>query len=159
VPDVRRVDRTLIYLKPDILLMLDRVTLASALPVQLRYQVYNDDTKGAATASSSGFQITRPSAHLDARLHSDGEFTCSVLKHDLPESEGVHPFVEVVSAAATTHTLLTVATARPANTPRDPGSPSIVRQGRAWRVGGIHRGKTFDVTIDPSGALPVITIS
>jgi hypothetical protein len=159
VPDVRRVDRTLIYLKPDILLMLDRVTLASALPVQLRYQVYNDDTKGAATASSGGFQITRPFAHLDARLHSDGAFTCSVLKHDLPETEGVHPFVEVASAAATTHTLLTVATARPAGTPREPGSPSIVRQGRAWRVGGIHRGKNFDVTIDPPGTLPAITIA
>lgn len=159
LPEAQRVDRTLIYLKPDVLLMLDRVTLATAQPVQLRYQVFNDDEKGAATAAGGGFQIARPFARLDATVHSSGSVACSVLKHDLPESEGVHPFVEAVSAAATTHTLLTVAAAQPAQESRAPGALAVIRTGAGWRVTGTHRGRNVDVTVDPTGNLPAVTVA
>ena len=119
LPDTQRVDRTLIYLKPDVLLLLDRVTLAKAQPVQLRFQVYNDDANGAATAAGNGFQITRPFALVNATVHGDTAVSCATARHDLPESEGIHPYVEATSAAATTHTLLTVAAAQPL-----PGNPA-----------------------------------
>jgi hypothetical protein len=159
IPDVRRVDRTLIYLKPDVLLMLDRVSLATALPVQLRYQVYNDDEKGTATAAGNGFEIGRPFASLAATVHSVTPATCSVLKHDLPESEGLHPFIEAVSPAATEHTLLTVAGAQPSTESRAPGKLTVARNGAIWHITGAHRGRKVDVMIDPSPAVPAITIA
>jgi hypothetical protein len=158
LPDAQHVDRTLIFLKPDVLLMLDRVTLATAQPVQLRYQVYNDDEHGSATATGSGFQIMRPSARLIGSVHSEGTVACSRLQHDLPETEGVHPFVEAVSAPATSHALLTVARAQPTTEARAPGDVDVTRNGSTWRVTGTHRGLKVNVTIDASGALPAITI-
>ncbi len=164
LPDAQRVDRTLIFLKPDVLLMLDRVTLATAQPVQLRYQVYNDDDLGAATAADNKFTITRPFARLEASVHADAAVACAVLKHDLPETEGTHPFVEATSPAAMSHTLLTVATAQPL-----PGSPAaagsgastlaVSRTGAVWRVTGTHRGQKVDVTLDPTSIVPTITIA
>jgi hypothetical protein len=139
--------------------MLDRVTLATALPVQLRYQVYNDDEKGTAVASGSSFEIGRPFAGLAATVHSTTPVNCSVRKHDLPESEGRHPFVEAVSPAATEHLLLTVAGAQPSTESRAPGKLVVARQSSGWHITGTHRGRKVDVLIDPSPTVPAITIS
>lgn len=157
LPDAQRVDRTLVYLKPDVLLMLDRVTLATAQPVQLRFQVYNDDERGGATAADNGFTITRPFANVRATVHSDGAIACAVLRHDLPESEGTHPFVEATSAAATEHTLLTIATAQPAGGTH--GTLTVSREGAVWRVTGTHQKQKVNVTLNPEGTLPAITIA
>jgi hypothetical protein len=159
IPEAQRVDRTLVFLKPDVLLILDRVTLTTALPVQLRFQVFNDDDHGAATVAGSTFQITRPFAAADAFVRSDGAVTCTAQKHDLPESEGTHPFVEAASAAATSHTLLTVVAARPATEARPAGALSVAREGNLWRIGGTHRGQKINVTIDSSAALPIVTVT
>lgn len=159
LPEVQRIDRTLVYLKPDVLLMLDRVTLSKAEPVQLRYQVYNDEGNGSATASGSSFRITRPFASLDASVHSRGSIACSSLRLDLPESEGVFPFVEAVSAPATSHVLLTVAAAQPTGDKHPSEKLRAVEERGIWRVTGSHRGRRIDVTIDPATTLPVITIA
>ncbi len=157
LPEAKRVDRTLVFLKPDVLLLLDRVTLATAQPVQLRYQVYNDDSRGQATASGHGFEIARPFARLAATVHGTAPVACAVLRHDLPEAEGVHPFVEAVSPAATEHTLLTVAAASVAD--EKPGALTVTRLAAGWRVTGTHRGLKVDVSIDASPAVPAITIA
>jgi hypothetical protein len=157
LPEVQRVDRTLVYLKPDVLLILDRVSLTAAQPVQLRFQVYNDDTRGAATATGATFQITRPFAQLQASVTGLTSVICATARHDLPESEGVHPYVEATSPTATEHTLLTVAAAKPAGEPS--GALAVTREGARWRVQGMHRGQKLNVTIDPTDALPVITIA
>jgi hypothetical protein len=159
VPETKRVDRTLVFLKPDVLILLDRVTLATAQPVQLRYQVYNDDDHGAATATGNAFTITRPSARLDATVHADSAVTCAVLKHDLPAEEGTHPFVEATSAAATTHTLLTVSAAQPTAESRAAGTLAVTRTGAIWHVSGSHRGQKVNVTINSAETVPVITIA
>ncbi len=61
IPDVTLVRRTLIFLKPDIILLFDRVRLGSTkLKVQLRYQVYNGDEQGVPQTRETGFMIKRP---------------------------------------------------------------------------------------------------
>jgi hypothetical protein len=135
------------------------VTPATALPVQVRYQVFNDDGKGTTTAAGDSFEIGRPFAGLRASVHSTGSVDCSVLKHDLPESEGLHPFVEAVSPAATEHVLLTVASARPSSEPPAAGKLTVTRQGTGWHISGSHRGLKVNVTVDPSGTLPAISIA
>jgi hypothetical protein len=156
-PEVQRVDRTLVYLKPDVLLILDRVALTAAQPVQLRFQVYNDDTRGAATATGATFHITRPFAHLQASVTGNKPVSCATGQHDLPASEGVHPFVEATSPAATEHTLLTVAAAH--STGEQPSGLTVTREGANWCVRGTHRGLKVDVTINPTDELPALTIA
>jgi hypothetical protein len=53
--------------------------------------------------------------------------------------------------------LLTVAAAKPAGEPS--GALAVTREGARWRVQGMHRGQKLNVTIDPTDALPVITIA
>ncbi len=157
LPDAQRVDRTLVYLKPDVLLLLDRVTLATAQPVQLRFQVFNDDDHGTAAATGSDFTITRPYANLRGTVHSAGAVACATARHDLPEAEGVHPFVEAVSAAATNHELLTVTTAAPAGGSH--GALTVTREATGWRVTGTHAGQKVNVTLQTADLVPILTIA
>ncbi|MEO6005109.1 MAG: heparinase II/III family protein [Opitutus sp.] len=157
LPDTTAVTRTLIFLKPDVLLVLDRVTLKSAAPVQLRFQVFNDDGKGTASAEGSAFRIERPLANLHATVSAQGAVTVSTARLALPESEGVFPYVEVVSASATQHDVLTVTTA--GKTGGAHGSLVVSREPNLWRVVGKHGGQTVNVTIRTSESVPAITFA
>ena len=64
LPDATLVTRTLVFLKPDVLVVLDRVQLKNAAPVQARFQVFNDDSKGVASVDGSRFRIVRPLGRL-----------------------------------------------------------------------------------------------
>ncbi|HEY5551532.1 MAG TPA: heparinase II/III family protein, partial [Opitutaceae bacterium] len=136
VPDAKLVTRTLIFLKPDVVLLLDRVQLASAAPVQLRFQVFNDDGRGVATADAATFGIDRPLASLRAVLASQGEVVAKTKKHDLPEDLGVFPFVEAVSASSTEHEVVTACTSAPAGGAH--GALKVAREGDSWRITGTH---------------------
>ena len=157
LPEAQRVDRTLVFLKPDVLLLLDRVTLATAQPVQLRFQVFNDDERGSCAAATNGFTITRPFANVRGTVHSAGVVTCATGRHDLPEIEGVHHFVEAVSAAAASHELLTIATAAPTGGAH--GTLAVTREAAGWRVTGTHAGQKVNVTLRTADTLPAIAIA
>jgi hypothetical protein len=156
-PDTTLVTRTLVFLKPDVLLVLDRVQLKAAAPVQLRFQVFNDDGKGAATAAGTAFSINRPLASLRATLAAAGPVAAATGKLALPESEGLFPYVEVASASATTHEVLTACTSAPAGGPH--GALTITRETAGWRVTGTHAGQKVNVTITTTDAVPVITMA
>lgn len=157
-PDIKRVERTLVYLKPDILLIFDRIELTShAAAVQVRFQVFNEDTHGRATAEDRNFRIHRPHASLQARVAAVGRIDVKVAQLALPAEEGVFPFVEVESADALSHTILTVATAAPAGETH--GAMTIEQVGDAWRVTGDHRGRRVSASISaPVAALPSVAL-
>ncbi len=157
VKDVIRVWRTVLYLKPDVLVLLDQVSLAGApRPLQLRYQVYNDDAHGAATADERGFRITRPQATLAAVVRSDGKLTVKTGALDLPAEEGVFPYVEVESAAANEHAVLTLASAQAGAGLHGP--LAAVREGEGWRIHGAHNGRKWDVRLAPGpDGIPAVT--
>lgn len=152
---VQRVERTLVFLKPDVLLVFDRVKLAAAQPVQLRFQVFNDDNGGSASAHDATFAIQRPLASLAATVHSTGAVACATGQLDLPADEGLFPFVEAASAAATEHRLLTVATTAPRAEAH--GQLAVAHQNDAWTVSGTHRGRSVSATLrlDVTGAVVV----
>jgi hypothetical protein len=111
--DVQQVHRSLVFLKPDILLIFDHIRLgATALPAQLRFQVDDSDEKGAVSAGEAFFAITRPRATLHAACHARGSLICRTGKIDVPPDKGIHPFAEVESAASRDHLLLTVCTSQ-----------------------------------------------
>lgn len=152
-PDVAGVERTLVYLKPDVLLLLDRVRLTSAAAtVQVRYQVFNDDGRGAVEAKENQFSITRPHATLAATVHSASTLTVRAGQLALPVEEGVQPFAEVGSSAGLAHEILTVATAQTAGGTH--GALAVTREDAGWRVRGSHNGRPVEVLITASGDGP-----
>lgn len=145
-PDIARVVRTVLFLKPDVLILLDRVSLAGpARPVQLRFQVFNDDDGGRVTAAGDSFKIIRPRATLAAAVRATGAITICTGRLDLPDDEGVFPYAEVESAAATEHEILTIAAARPADGVS--GTLDAVREADGWRIHGAHGGRKCDVRL------------
>lgn len=158
--DVARVERTLVFLKPDVLLILDRVKLKSVpLAVQARFQVFNDDEGGSCTASGTAFEIARPQASLRAKVAAaSGQPAAKVLRHEISEAEGTFPFVEVTSPSALDHTILTVSTAAPKGGAH--GDLAINRIDGGWRVTGNHGRVRVNVSIAvPGDGLPTITIA
>lgn len=154
LPAAQRVERTLVYLKPDILLVFDRVKLSDApLPVQMRYQVFNEDGQGKPQASGATFGITRPGASLSAQVFASGGVGVATGRIDLPPEEGAYPFVEVTSAPALTHDVLAVCTAQKAGGAH--GALAVTReQSGAWRIKGTHNARTVDVTLTAAGDEP-----
>lgn len=156
---VQRVERTLLFLKPDVLVILDRVSLATAQPVQLRFQVFSDDAKGEAAATGNAFQITRPFAHVQATTHGAAQpIACTVGQLPIPATEGRFPFVEAVSTAATTHEILTVSAAAPTGQPA--AKLDVQRTADTWQITGTHLGRAIKATLRaPAATLPTVTIA
>ncbi|MDB6093550.1 MAG: hypothetical protein JWM32_1112 [Verrucomicrobia bacterium] len=158
---VSLVQRTLIYLKPDVLAIFDRVILEHALPVQARFQAFNEDSAAKVSTTDNagnGFFIERPHAGLHASVKSAGEFTIVVSQLALPESSGLYPFAELRSASATEHTFLTVSSAAPRGAMH--GAFAIVHEGNTWAISGTHRGQPVQVKLvtAATNAAPAITI-
>ncbi len=158
---VRRVERSLLFLKPGILLVLDRVSLAEdrPQPVQVRYQVYNEDGRGESAAFSTGFTIDRPHALLAATVRSLGATIIRARRLDLPETSGIYPFVEIESTPAAEHAVLTVAGVRSTD-----GAPPLIDAkfdvvARTWHVRTTQAGRTTAVTVSPHGDLPTFTLA
>jgi hypothetical protein len=156
---VQQVERTLLFLKPDVLLILDRVKLATAQPVQLRFQVFSDDARGEASADANAFHIRRPYAHVQATAHGASQaIACTVGHLPIPATEGLFPFVEAVSPTSTAHEILTVCAAAPAA--ETAGALEMKRHGDIWQVTGAHLGRAINATLRASaGALPSVIIA
>lgn len=152
------VQRTLIYLKPGVLVLFDRVLLDEARPVQARFQVFNDDGAGRVTTQDKTFTIERPHATLLARVSTASD--CAIVSSQLalPETSGVYPFAEIRSAAVREHTFLTICSAAPHGEVH--GEIHVAHEGDMWQIAGRHRGQTVKVAITLAGASqpPVITL-
>lgn len=156
LPYAKLVTRSLLFLKPDVLILLDRVSLAEPKPVQLRFQAFNDDGNGIVTASGNTFRIARPLASVNATIAAIGSVEATKGLLDQPESVGVFPYAEVVSKPATEHEIVTACTTAPAGGTH--GTLTVKRTGDAWRITGTHAGQKVDVTIR-AGAVPEITVA
>jgi len=155
---VARVHRTLVYLKPDVVIFLDRVALRGApATVQVRFQANNEDLAGVVAVENNAFRITRPHASLLGRVATAAGRTVSVGRLKLEEKDGIYPFAEVGSAAAAEHEILTVCSARPAGEAH--GELEIVGSAGTWRIHGTHGGKPVDVRLTAAGeAAPNVVI-
>ncbi len=156
-PRVTRAERTVVFLKPEVFVILDRVAVDGApVTVQLRFQVNNEDGQGQVTVVGDGFEITRPQATLRARCSAGLAVRTGRLA--IEEKDHVFPYAEAGAAAAAAHELVTVCTARPKGAAH--GELAIRREGGAWRITGTHAAQTVDVTLTPgaSGA-PAVKIA
>ncbi|MBA4137064.1 MAG: hypothetical protein C0518_07090 [Opitutus sp.] len=157
LPDTMRVLRTVVLLKPDVLLLLDQVELKTSAAVQVRFQVFNEDNKATAVADGMTFRIARPLASAHATVAARGNFRIGTGKLALPDSDGTFPYVEVESAPATRHTLLTATTTAPAGSAH--GALALESFGEGWRITGQHLGRTIRATLEiPSDGLPRLKV-
>ena len=156
--DVNLVMRTLVFIKPDVLLFIDRVRLtANPLPVQLRFQVYDDDGKGTVTGEGSQFQIMRPGATLRGLAYHEGNLVVRTGKLDLPVEYDVHPYAEVESGAALNHLVLMVCTAQQAG--KEHGILNVQMTARGWMVKGTHNERSINISIDAAADVPQIVVA
>jgi hypothetical protein len=155
--DVTQVLRTLVFLKPDVVLLLDRVTTRADATVQVRFQAFNDDNRASVSTKDSSFRIERPLASVAARVTGPGSLLVQTGKLALPEAEGVFPYAEVVSAAAKSHQILTVATTAPAG--EGHGELQARYANDTWTFSGRHRGQTVRATLSTrAGEAPRLSL-
>jgi hypothetical protein len=157
-PDVKLVRRTMVFLKPDILLVFDRVKLGSAkAKVQLRFQVYNGDGKGESDLNKSGFLIKRPLASLRGTIVTPTPIEVKSGKHTVPADIGVYPFIEVEANESLDHHILSVFTAQ--RTGKEHGTVFATSSGSVWSAKIEHNGQLKNVSINVDEDVPAITIS
>lgn len=142
---VTRMTRTVVYLKPDVLVVFDAVDLEAALPVEARFQAFNRDGKGSVEADDESIGINRPRAGL--RITGGGTQRVSVHagRLDLPADLPVYPYGVVASTAADSHRVLSLCAAHPSG-----DAPATMRwsedQGN-WLVAGERGGKPFEIRL------------
>ena len=155
--DVTLVQRTLVFLKPDVLALVDRVKLAGTpLPVQVRFQVDNSDGKGSVEAGGDSFTVRRPRVTARTLVLASGAATVRGANLDIPADKGVFPYAEVESATSTDHVVLTVCEAYAEGEKRP--LHHVAREGSLWRIRGERDGAPFSVTIDTTTDIPGVTI-
>jgi hypothetical protein len=155
-PDVVQVRRTLVFVKPAVVLLFDRVKLkTNPLPVQTRFQIDNSDGKGSAQTSPQGFVVERPLARMYASIESTGTVTVAAGMLQVPEQYGVHPFVEVASHPALDHAMLTMCVAlKPGE--KDP-RVVVAKETGVWNIEFPAQGKTGRLSIRIEEDLPTVT--
>lgn len=155
--DVELVRRSVIFIKPNILLLFDRVRLKSTpAKVQLRYQIYNEDGNGLAKLEKGAFRIERPQANLYGSIFSPQPVALRTDFHNVPKDIGVYPYIEAGSPEAREHTLLTVCTAQ--ETGKNFGKRTVSTTGSLWKTLIEHNQKKYEVEINVSNDLPVVAI-
>ncbi len=156
-PNVKAVRRTLVFLKPDVLLIFDRVTLgAMKSKVQLRFQVYNGDGKGGSDLNKAGFLIKRPLASLRGTIVTQAPFEVRSGEHAVPKDIGVYPYVEVEGNESLDHRILTVCTAQQSG--KEHGMVTSTFKGSAWTARIEHNGRVNSVSIDVDEDIPTISV-
>lgn len=156
-PDVGLVRRTLLFLKPDVVFIVDRVRMNSkAAKVQLRYQVYHEDKKGVIEVRNSAFTIRRPTASLQASLASSSPVTVTSGTHAVSEEIGIYPYIQAEASEALDHRIVTVCTAQEEK--KGHGKVNIRREGTVWVVTVDHNTIKKTVRVDLTNDLPVITV-
>lgn len=156
---VVRVHRTLVFLKPDVVVFLDRVALRGAqATVQVRFQMFNEDLAAKLTVTGDEFTIERPHASLHARMASRSGAVLRAGLLALEEQTRMYQFAEAASPEAIEHEILTVCTARPAG--KAHGKLRISQTAGEWRVQGTHGGLKVNVRISVAAgsAAPAVTL-
>jgi hypothetical protein len=113
-PDVTKVQRTVVFIKPDFIILIDELEkekISSAF--QLRFQAFNTDGKAKLKTDDNSFEITRPYAKVIGEFYTDTKYKIVQGKLDIPEDKGVFPFIEISTEAALKCRILTVCSVAP----------------------------------------------
>jgi len=131
-----KVERTVIFSKPDIVVILDQVKLRY-WPQSVDVRFFPDHRDGAARLETDGgstFVLRRPMACLHGSVHARGDVRIAPRKLDVPEANGVYPFIEVSTDEALRHDVLTVLTALPDSAQLSSPTHQVNQTPDGWRL-------------------------
>ncbi len=114
--DVRKVQRTIVFVKPDVVLFIDEFEKEnSPSTFQVRFQAFNVDGLANLVIGIDGqsFEIRRPFALLSAKVAGDCPVQVAQGKLDVPEDKGIFPYIEVATQPSKTATLVVACHVRP----------------------------------------------
>ena len=150
-----KVVRTVIFSKPDIVIVLDQIRLRyQPQRVDLRYFPDNRDNEARLNIDGNQFSIQRPNATLHAQVtaRSGTSVTKSIL--DLPKENGDFPFIEISSKPALYHEVLTLMAATPGKSGKSPNIKAKPVDG-GWEI----RAGNLKATLKTDRMTPTIQIS
>ncbi len=146
---LRKVLRTVLFAKPDFLLILDQVHVHYlAQPIAIRFHPDNRDNQAEIHIEGSSFRLSRPNADLHGSVHfQSGAGSLQSGQLDLPADEGLFPFLEIQSTDNLRHEILTVLQATPSG--QSPSLPDINQTDTGWWIPALPRS----ITITTKGRL------
>ena len=145
-----------IYLKPEVVIILDRVKLSEPRSVQARFQVFNDDDKGQVAICEHGFKVTRPHASLHTSVATLQTRTIEIGHLPIEDEVEKYPFAEISCPASNHHEILTLATATPTDDTH--GKLTCEHSESGWHIQGEHGGREINVTINTEAEIPQILL-
>ena len=151
---ISKVLRTVIFAKPDVLVVVDQVRLKLAIqPMSARFFPDNRDGKAKLSIKDQTFLIERPHASLHGSVHSSGTTTITSTKLDVTPETGDFPCIELNTDPAFTHEIVTVLRAAPDG--KKPRKVKLTSTENDWLVSG----SGIKIKIDTSNITPVVTLS
>lgn len=132
---VMQVFRTVLYAKPDVLVVMDQVRYRY-LPqtVDARYYPDNADAEARLTVDGNRFLISRPMAHLHGLVASDSGAAPRKARLEVPAEVGDFPCVEVHAPEALNHHIVTLLCATSAGADAKQPSMSLSHDGNDWTI-------------------------
>ncbi|MDQ8187704.1 heparinase II/III family protein [Pelagicoccus sp. SDUM812002] len=150
---ISKVLRTVIFAKPDIIVVVDQVRLHfGEQPMSLRFFPDNRDGVAKLSASKNSFLIERPQASLHGTVHSRTEPNIATTKLDVTPETGDFPCVELSSPPAFTHEIVTVLQAAPKN--KKPRKLSVSSTANGW----LASEGDLKIDINTRNITPVVTL-
>lgn len=131
---VTQVHRTVIYAKPDVLVVFDQIR-SRYRPQVVDARFFPDNKDGEARLAVDGerFRLLRPRASLHGLVVSDTGAAPRLSRLEVPEETGDFPCVEVHSPEGLTHRLVTVLAATPGAESRAPRM-QVDKDGDSWII-------------------------
>jgi hypothetical protein len=171
--NVGKVLRTVLFLKPNVLIIFDKVNLRhTPAPIQARFQIYNDDNNGKGSVNGDRFAIERPNAFIQGFCKGNRPVTLTADRIDIPGDDsadlyigmekierpevGQYPFIQAEHAAAIEHSLVTVCLAQQKG--KTAGIVTITGEQDRFTIAGEHDGMKVAVTINDIADIPEITV-
>ncbi|MDQ8183113.1 heparinase II/III family protein [Pelagicoccus sp. SDUM812005] len=150
---ITKVLRTIVFAKPDIIVVLDQVQLhLGAQPMSLRFFPDNRDGLAELSFDNEQFTIRRPQATLHGSVHCKTETAIAASRLDVTPETGDFPFIEISKAPAFSHEIVTVLRAAP--TGKKPRAVNIKPSPNGWQA----RAGQLKIDIDTRRTTPAISL-
>lgn len=148
-----KVLRTAIFMKPDIVVLLDQVSLRY-WPQDLEIRFFPDNRDELAAleenAGLNRFRLGRPKASLHGQVFSREPVTISSRKLDIPAEHGEYPFMSIKTGDGLRHEVVTVLTAAADPEGKKLPDHSVEPVQDGWRIrAGRLEAKLITSTQDP----------
>ncbi len=136
LPDVQRIFRSLLFIKPDIVILFDQM-IKKSQPSTFALRFHPDQRDGKARielSENQQFRIIRPRAQLIGQSQSTAGLRLASAHLNLPPSKGRFPYVEIAADKQKHTEVVTVLLARPNSRAQAPAAISIRKQDLAWQI-------------------------